>query len=134
MKHDGLLIYMKKWWNITTAIMLALFVLAAILWIVGFAKTGGWSVVNYSPSQFAESKDGYQLLLLGNSFFSVAIVASVFYLFDLCQVRSQRCFLVCSILQNNIFAMFSLVCPPSGNMARKQCFLVFPLFGNMAKK
>ena len=27
-----------------------------------------------------------------------------------------------------------LVCPPSGNMARKQCFLVCPPFGNMARK
>jgi hypothetical protein len=95
MKHGGLK-YIKRW-NFTAVIMLALFVLAAILWIAGLAKTGGWSVVKYSLSQFAESKDGYQLLLFGNSFFSVAIVASVFYLLDLCQVRSQRCFLVCSI-------------------------------------
>ena len=96
MKH-GLLIYMKKWWNFTTAIMLTLFVMAAIFWIEGFAITGGGSVVNYSLSQFAKNKNGYQFLLLGNNFFSMAIVASVFYLFDLCQVRSQRCFLVCSI-------------------------------------
>jgi hypothetical protein len=27
-----------------------------------------------------------------------------------------------------------LVCPPSGNMARKQCFLVCPPSGNMARK
>jgi hypothetical protein len=83
--------YFFNWWNIVTTIMLTLFVLAVLSWIVGFAITGGLSVMNYSLSQFAESKDGYQLLLMGNSFFSMAIVASVFYLFDLCQVKSQRC-------------------------------------------
>jgi hypothetical protein len=74
--------------------MLTLFLLAALLWIVGFAITGGWSVVDYSLNQFAQTKNGYQLLLLGNSFFSLAIVVSVFYLFDLCQVKSQH-FLAC---------------------------------------
>jgi hypothetical protein len=67
--------------------MLTFYVLAALCWIVGFAITGGWSVVDYSLTQFAESKDGYQFLLLGNSFFSLAIVVSVFHLVDLCQVK-----------------------------------------------
>jgi hypothetical protein len=100
--HEQAISYFFKWWNIITAIMLTLFVLAALSWIVGFAVTGGWSVVDYSPVQFDKNKDGYQLLLLGNSFFSLAIVASIFYLFDLCQVKSQQYFPVCSILQNTV--------------------------------
>jgi hypothetical protein len=82
--------YFFNWWNNVTAIMLILFFLATVFWIVGVAITGGWSVVNYFLPQFAESKVGYQLLFWGNSFFSMAIVASVFYLFELCQVKSQQ--------------------------------------------
>ena len=87
--HKPRISYFFKWWNIVTTIMLTLFVLATLSSIVGFAITGGWSVVNYSLSRFAESKDGYQLLLLGNSFFSLAIVVSIFHLVDMCQVKSQ---------------------------------------------
>jgi hypothetical protein len=88
--HKPRISYFLKWWNIVTTIMLTLFVMAALSWIVGFAITGGWSAVNYSLSQFAESKDGYELLLLGNSFFSLAIVVSIFHLIDLCQVKLQQ--------------------------------------------
>ena len=79
--------YFFKWWNVVTAIMLTLFVLAALFWVIGYAITGGWSVVEYSKLQF-EAKTGHRLLLLGNSFFSMAIVVSVFHLIDLCQVNS----------------------------------------------
>ena len=80
--------YFLKWWNIITIIMLTLYILAALCWIVGFAITGGWTVVDYSLTRYAKNKDGYQFLLLGNSFFSLAIVVSVFHLVDLCQVNS----------------------------------------------
>ena len=89
LRHKPRISYFFKWWNITTAIMLTLFLLGVLLWLIGFAITGGWSVVDYSLTRFAESKDGYQVLLLGNSFFSLGIVASVFHLIDLCQVRPQ---------------------------------------------
>ena len=82
--------YIFNWWNGVTAIMLTLFVLTGLSWIVGVAITGRLPVVNYSLPQFAESKVGYQLLFVSNSCFSMAIVASVFYLFELCQVKSQR--------------------------------------------
>lgn len=68
--------------------MLTLFLLAALLWIIGFAITGGWSIKEYSLTKFTKNKDGYELLLLGNSLFSLAIVVSVFHLVDLCQVSS----------------------------------------------
>ena len=71
-----------------TTIMLILFLLAAVLWMMGFAITGGWSLQYQSLDRFAQYKDGYELLLLGNSLFSLAIVVSVFHLVDLCQVRS----------------------------------------------
>ncbi len=89
--HKPRISYFFKWWNIITVIMLTLFLLAALLWLIGFALTGGWSVVDYSLTQFAKRKDGYQLLLLGNSFFSLAIVVSIFHLVDLCQVRLNNC-------------------------------------------
>ncbi|XP_028395064.1 short transient receptor potential channel 5-like [Dendronephthya gigantea] len=80
--------YFLKWWNIVTSIMLLFFVFAALLWLIGYAITGGWSVYDYSLNKLVQNKQGYQLLLLGNSFFSLAIVISVFHLVDLCQVNS----------------------------------------------
>lgn len=82
--------YFLKWWNIITTIMLLFFVLAALLWLIGYAITGGWSVYDYSLKGLAQNRHGYQLLLLGNSFFSLAIVVSVFHLVDLCQVRNSH--------------------------------------------
>ena len=88
LRHQPRMSYFFKWWNIITTVMLILFLLAAFLWILGFAITGGWSVKDQSLNRFVENKDGYQLLLLGNSLFSLAIVVSVFHLVNLCQVRS----------------------------------------------
>lgn len=81
LRHKPRMSFFFKWWNIVTTVMLILFLFAALLWILGFAITGGWN-------RFAQYKDGYELLLLGNSLFSLAIVVSVFHLVDLCQVRS----------------------------------------------
>lgn len=65
-----------KWWNIITIIMLTFFLMAGLTWIVG-----------YVVKAYGAKKDGYKLLLLGNSFFTVAIVVSVFHFLDFCQVR-----------------------------------------------
>ncbi|CAB4026608.1 short transient receptor potential channel 5-like isoform X2, partial [Paramuricea clavata] len=92
--------YIFNWWNGVTAIMLTLLVLAGLSWIVGVAIIGRLPVVNYSLPQFAESKVGYQFLFVGNSCFSMAIVASVFYLFELCQVNH-----VIGPLQLSLFRM-----------------------------
>ena len=88
--HQPRRAYFFKWWNIVTIVMLTLYILGALLWIIGYAITGGWSIVidDYSLTKFTQPTDGYQLLLLGNSIFSLAIVVSVFHLVDLCQVRS----------------------------------------------
>ena len=79
--------YFFKWWNIVTTVMLTLFVVAALLWLAGFAITGDWSVFEFSKDKF-KAKTGHRFLLVGNSFFSLAIVVSVFHLLDLCQVNS----------------------------------------------
>ncbi|XP_046844850.1 uncharacterized protein LOC124438702 [Xenia sp. Carnegie-2017] len=87
--HDRQMNYVFKWWNINMIIMLTLFVMAGLSWIAGFAITGGWSIKDYSVRKYAKNKDGYNLLLLGNSFFSVASVFSVIHLIDFCQVNSR---------------------------------------------
>ena len=46
----------------------------------------------------------------------------------------KQCFLVCPASGNMARKQCFLVCPASGNMARKQCFLVCPASGNMARK
>ena len=86
-RHDRIRNYFFKWWNIIMITMLTLFVMAGLSWIAGFAITGGWSINDYSVRKYAKNKDGYNLLLLGNSFFSVATVFSVIHLIDFCQVR-----------------------------------------------
>ena len=95
--------YFFKWWNIVTIVMLTLYILGALLWIIGYAVTGGWSIVikDYLLTKSVQITDGYQLLLVGNSIFSLAIVVSVFHLVDLCQVRS---YVFCStqFLRNNV--------------------------------
>ena len=46
----------------------------------------------------------------------------------------KQCFLVCPPLGNMARKQCFVVCLPSRNMARKQCFLVCPPSGNMATK
>ena len=93
LNHKPRISYFFKWWNIVTTVMLTLFLLTALLWIIGFAITGGWL------TRFAKNKDGYELLLLGNSLFSLAIVVSVFHLVDLCQVSSYMAHETCNTEQ-----------------------------------
>ena len=50
------------------------------------------------------------------------------------QAGKQYCFFVCPPSGNMARKQCLLVCPPSGNMARKQCFLVCPPSRNMARK
>ena len=99
LNHKPRISYFFKWWNIVTTVMLTLFLLAALLWIIGFAITGGWSIKDYSLTRFTKNKDGYELLLLGNSLFSLAIVVSVFHLVDLCQVSSYMSHETCNTEQ-----------------------------------
>ena len=94
MHHKPRWSYFFKWMNVVKIVMLTLFLVGAVLWIIGYSITGGWSIMiqDTSLTGFAEHKDGYQLLLVGNSIFSLAIVVSVFHLVDLCQVRSYALF------------------------------------------
>jgi hypothetical protein len=89
--------YFRKWRNINKGIMLLLFLLAGASWVIGSAIIRGWPFLGYSLSPIAREEHGYQFFLRGNSCFSLAIVISVFHLFDLCQVRLRHV-LVFSIL------------------------------------
>ena len=46
----------------------------------------------------------------------------------------KQCFLVCPPSGNMARKQCFPVCPPVGNMARKQCFLLCPPLGNMTRK
>jgi hypothetical protein len=46
----------------------------------------------------------------------------------------KQCFLVCPLSGNLARKQCFLVCLPLGNLAKKQCFLVYPPSGNQALK
>ena len=93
-QHEPKMSYFFKWWNVTTVIMLTLFVMAGACWIAGNFVTGDWSITERALASYDNKKNGYALgytlLLLGNSFFAMATIVSVFHLLDLCQVRCIR--------------------------------------------
>ena len=84
--------YLSQYWNLVTLLMLILFVLAGIIWIVGYSMTvkedGHWTI----PVRRAFSKEtrehGYRFLLLSNGIFGVAFVLSFFHGSNLFQVNS----------------------------------------------
>ena len=83
--------YFLKWWKCITIVMLFLFLLSGGLCLLGFAITGRWSV-----------RTARNMILLGNSCFSIAAVLSVFHLGNLCQVNS-----VFGPLQLSMYRMFT---------------------------
>jgi hypothetical protein len=77
--------YFLKWWNCVLSAMLLGYFCAGLLWLIGSTAIGGWSAVGLISSWDIA---GHNVLLLANSFFSVASVLTVFYLGCLCQVNS----------------------------------------------
>ena len=88
--------YFRKWRNINKGLMIIFFLLAGASWAIGNFIIRDWPFFGYSLRPIAKEEEGYSFLLASNSCFSLAIVVSVFHLFDLCQV-TPRYLLIFSI-------------------------------------
>ncbi|XP_068733240.1 short transient receptor potential channel 4-like [Montipora capricornis] len=90
-KHQGVDRYLSEWWHLPIIPMIASYVLAAGLWLVGYAlavsDSGKWTVhVSYllEPTSIVP----YRLLLLSNSFYVLALVLTFFEASHFFQVNS----------------------------------------------
>ena len=75
--HQGKDRYLLAWWHLAVIPMILCYIIAAVLWIVGYvfiaAYSGSWTVLLGSTSLAP-----YHLLLLSNSFYSFAVVLTFF--------------------------------------------------------
>ncbi|KAK2565875.1 Short transient receptor potential channel 5 [Acropora cervicornis] len=90
LKH-GMDRYLSEWWHLALIPMIAFYIIATVLWIVGYAfavsNSGDWTVhvrdlVGNAPV------GSYNLLLLSNSFYSLALMLTFFEASHFLQVNS----------------------------------------------
>lgn len=89
--YQGMERYLGEWWHLAVIPMILFYILAAVLYIVGYASiasdSGEWAVhVRHLVGK--TSLGPYQLLLLSNSFYSLALVLTFFEASHLLQVNS----------------------------------------------
>ncbi|XP_068733231.1 short transient receptor potential channel 4-like [Montipora capricornis] len=90
-KNQGVDRYLCEWWHLAIIPMITLYILAAGLWIVGYAcavsDSGGWTV-HVRDLLGSTSLGPYRLLLLSNSFYALALVLTFFEASHVFQVNS----------------------------------------------
>ena len=110
--HQGKDRYLLAWWHLAVTPMILCYIIAAVLWIVGYvfiaAYSGSWTVLLGSTSLAP-----YHLLLLSNSFYSFAVVLTFFEASHVLQVNSTLGPLHLSLMNMGrdimkFFALFSL--------------------------
>ena len=73
--------YFLAWWHLAVVPMIVCYIIAAVLWIVGYAfvasDSGSWTV-DVRQLMVSNSLASYHLLLLSNSFYSFAVVLTFF--------------------------------------------------------
>ena len=73
--------YFLAWWHLAVVPMIVCYIIAAVLWIVGYAfiasDSGSWTV-DVRQLMGSTSLAPYHLLLLSNSFYSFAVVLTFF--------------------------------------------------------
>ena len=79
--HQGKERYFSAWWHLAVIPMVMCYIIAAVLWIVGYAfiasDSGSWTV-HVRQLVGSTSLAPYHLLLLSNSFYSFAVVLTFF--------------------------------------------------------
>ena len=111
--HQGMERYLSEWWHLAVIPMIACYIVAAVLWIVGYAfiasDSGTW-VVHVRDLLGSTSLTPYQLLLLSNSFYSFALVLTFFEASHVLQVNSKLGPLHLSLMNmgKDIFKFFIL--------------------------
>ena len=90
-RHQGMERYLAEWWHLAVIPMIAFYILAAVLYIVGYAfiasDSGEWTV-HVRHLLGSTSVGPYRLLLLSNSFYSFALVLTFFEASHFLQVNS----------------------------------------------
>ena len=89
--HQGKERYFSEWWHLAVIPMIICYLIAAVLWIVGYAYiasgSGEWTV-HVRELLGSTSLTPYHLLLLSNSFYSFAVVLTFFEASHTLQVNS----------------------------------------------
>lgn len=89
--HQGKERYFSEWWHLAVIPMIISYIIAAVLWIVGYAyiasDSGEWTV-HVRELLGSTSLTPYHLLLLSNSFYSFAVVLTFFEASHTLQVNS----------------------------------------------
>ncbi|KAK3700087.1 hypothetical protein QZH41_015042 [Actinostola sp. cb2023] len=88
--------YFSQWWNIVTIVMLALFVLAGLLWFMGHNAIHASHAVSHSfHNEYLTDVFGqisqewaFKFLLLSNTFYSMAFILSFLHISNTLQVNS----------------------------------------------
>ena len=114
--HQGKERYFSEWWHLAVIPMIACYIVAAVLWIVGYAfiasDSGEWTV-HVRQLLGSTSLAPYHLLLLSNSFYSFALVLTFFEASHVLQVNSSLGPLHLSLMNMGkdimkFFALFAL--------------------------
>ena len=83
--------YLGEWWHLAIIPMIIFYILAAVLWIVGYAlaasNVGEWTL-DVDDLLGSSSRTPYRLLLLSNTFYSFALVLTFFEASHFFQVNS----------------------------------------------
>lgn len=83
--------YLGEWWHLAIIPMIIFYILAAVLWIVGYAlaasNVGEWTL-DVEDLLGSNSRIPYRLLLLSNTFYSFALVLTFFEASHFFQVNS----------------------------------------------
>ena len=114
--HEGKQRYLSAWWHLAVIPMIIGYIIAAVLWIVGYAfiasDSGSWTV-HVRQLLGSTSLAPYHLLLLSNSFYSFAVVLTFFEASHVLQVNSTLGPLHLSLMNMGrdilkFFALFAL--------------------------
>ena len=90
-QNQGMVRYLGEWWHLAIIPMIASYILAAGLWIAGYAiavSDLGSMEVNVQELHFNTSLVPYRLLLLSNSFYALAFVLTFLEVSHFFQVNS----------------------------------------------
>ena len=83
--------YLGEWWHLAIIPMIIFYILAAVLWIVGYvlaaSNVGEWTLTADDLLE-SSSRVPYRLLLLSNTFYSFALVLTFFEASHFFQVNS----------------------------------------------
>ncbi|XP_031558505.1 transient-receptor-potential-like protein [Actinia tenebrosa] len=84
--------YFSQWWNIVTIVMLVMFILAGLLWMIGYSAITEKDALSKPHLQAifgrVSHKAAFQVLLLSSSFYAMAFLLSFLHISNALQVNS----------------------------------------------